>query len=78
MVESTATKNTASPSEKFPCLMEASSGAIILMIRIDDEKGRGVGTVVKGNDINSMGFHTESWDIGQLTPYKGRVTLHSK
>ncbi len=78
MIKSTATKNTANPIEKCPCLMETKNGVIILMTRIDSDTGTGVGTVVTGNNINSVGFHTDSWDVEQLSPYEGRVTLSSK
>jgi len=72
------TKVNENKNEKeieFPCLMVTDSGTIILAIGID--KNGIDGFVLKDNVPlkRAIGYHSETWNLNTLNPFKGSITL---
>ena len=63
--------NTPDPQAKYPCLMEAKNGEIILF------RSAGRGIVVVSSAVSRHSFYSENWDMGSFTrcPPDASVTL---
>ena len=76
MIKSTKQDKKAQPNkDKYPCLMEGSAGTIVLMTA--ERKGM----VVDGcglSKFNTVGTHTNGWDMSNFFPYEGKIILENK
>ena len=63
-------ENKTKKDTKYPCLMIADNGSIMLM----KKAGHGV-LLVNGGECISVGDYGTGWNMSMLKPFNGTITL---